>query len=117
MDFELEFDVLNDLYVRPAGHSFFSARMRPEIAVGCINHGPEWAPLGTGTIVDSEGNLDEAGTREKLSDWAAYHTFPDAVKKICHTELTPTQKNQIATRPFSANRKCDFFRNNSHPTL
>ena len=79
MDFDLEFDVLKDLSVRPTGHSFFSARMRPEIAVGCMNHGPDWAHLGTGTIVDSEGNLDEAGTREKSGDWAAYYGDNDGV--------------------------------------
>ncbi len=73
MDFEFEFDVLKDLRIRPTGHSFFSARVRPEIAVGCESHGPEWAHLGTGTIVDSEGNVDEAETREKDSDWAAYY--------------------------------------------
>ncbi len=73
MDFEFEFDVLKDLSISPTGHSFFSARMRPEIAVGCMDHGPEWAPSGTGTIVDSEGNRDEAGTREGSAPWAAYY--------------------------------------------
>jgi hypothetical protein len=73
MDFEFKFDVLEDLQINPTGHSFFSARVTPEIAVGCMNHGPDWAHLGTGTIVDSEGNRDEAGTREKFSDWAAYY--------------------------------------------
>ena len=73
MDFEFDFDVLKDLSIRPTGHSFFSARMRPEIAVGCMDHGPEWAPLGTGTIIDSEGNRDEKETREKFSEWAAYY--------------------------------------------
>lgn len=73
MDFEMDFNVLKDLAISPTGHSFFSARMRPEIAVGCMDHGPEWAPLGTGTIVDSQGNRDEAETREKDSEWAAYY--------------------------------------------
>ncbi len=73
MDFDFEFEVMKDLSVSPTGHSFFSARMRPEIAVGCTDHGPEWAHLGTGTIVDSEGNRDEAGTREKAGDWAAFY--------------------------------------------
>ncbi len=81
MDFNLEFDVLKDLSVRPTGHSFFSARMRPEIAVGCMNHGPELAPLGTGTIVDSDGNRDEAGIREKAGDWAAFYGDNDGVTK------------------------------------
>lgn len=73
MDFEFGFDVLTDLSVSPTGHALFSARMRPEIAVGCMDHGPDWAHLGTGTIVDSEGNRDEEGTREKFADWAAYY--------------------------------------------
>ncbi len=73
MDFDFEFEVMKDLSIRPTGHAFFSARMRPETAVGCMDHGPEWAPLGTGTIVDSEGNRDEDGTREKYSEWAAYY--------------------------------------------
>ncbi len=73
MDFEFDFEVLKDLSIRPTGHSFFSARVKPEIAVGCKDHGPDWAHLGTGTIVDSEGNRDEKETREKPSDWAAYY--------------------------------------------
>lgn len=73
MDFEFVFNVLKDLSISPTGHSFFSVRMRPEIAVGCMNHGPDWAHLGTGTIVDSEGDRDEEGTREKFSEWAAYY--------------------------------------------
>lgn len=73
MDFELYFDVLEDLMIRPTGHSFFSARMRPELAVGCMDHGPEWANLGTGIIVDSQGNVDEEETRETTSEWAAYY--------------------------------------------
>ncbi|MFO7922735.1 MAG: DUF6807 family protein [Bacteroidales bacterium] len=79
MDFEFEFDVQTDLSISPTGHSFFSARMRPELAVGCMDHGPDWAHLGTGTIVDSEGNRDEEGTREKLTDWAAYYGNNDGV--------------------------------------
>ena len=79
MDFDFRFEVLKDLAIRPTGHAFFSARMRPEIAVGCTDHGPEWAPLGTGTIIDSEGNRDEEGTREKESDWAAYYGDNDGV--------------------------------------
>lgn len=73
MDFEFHFEVLVDLAVRATGHYFFSARMTPQLAVGCEQRGPEWAPLGTGRIVDSEGNLDEEGTREKASPWAAYY--------------------------------------------
>jgi hypothetical protein len=73
MDFDIEMNVLKDLFIRPTGHAFFSARVSPAIAVGCPDHGPEWAHLGTGTIVDSEGNVDEKETREKSSVWAAYY--------------------------------------------
>ena len=73
MDFEFRFDVLKDLEVsRPTGHSFFSARMNPEIAVGDTVRGADWAHLGTGQIIDSEGDLNEAGTRQKSTPWAAY---------------------------------------------
>ncbi len=74
MDFEFEFDVLKDLSVSQAtGHSFFSARMNPEIAVGDERMAPDWAHLGTGQIIDSEGNLNEAETRESYAEWAAYY--------------------------------------------
>jgi hypothetical protein len=73
MDFEFDFDVLKDLSISPTGHAFFLARVNSEIAVGCEIHGPEWAHLGTGTIVDSEGNRNEEETREKYSDWMAFY--------------------------------------------
>lgn len=73
MDFEFEFTAMKDIDVRQTGHSFFSARMRPEIAVGSTVHGPEWADMGTGTIVDSKGNRDEADTRGRDADWCAYY--------------------------------------------
>ncbi len=73
MDFTFELTAMKDLLVRQTGHSFFSARMRPEIAVGCERRGGKWAEMGTGTIVDSEGNRDEAGTRAQAADWCAYY--------------------------------------------
>lgn len=73
MDFTIELRAMKDLVVRQTGHSFFSARMRPEIAVGCKVRGAQWAEMGTGTIVDSEGNRDEAGTRDTTADWCAYY--------------------------------------------
>lgn len=73
MDFEFTFQALKDLSIGPTGHSFFSARMSPEIAVGCKQRGADWADRGTGTIVDSLGNRNEAGTRERASDWCAYY--------------------------------------------
>jgi hypothetical protein len=74
MDFSFEFDVLVDLRVSQAtGHSFFSARMNPGIAVGDTVRGAGWAHLGTGQIIDSEGNLNEAETREGYADWAAFY--------------------------------------------
>ena len=77
MDFEIELEAMKDVGIGPTGHSFFSARMRPEIAVGGQDgstHGPEEVrDMGTGTIVDSAGNRNETGIRAKDSDWAAYY--------------------------------------------
>jgi len=74
MDFSFTFDVLVDLRVSQAtGHSFFSARIKPEIAVGDTVRGAGWAYLGTGKIIDSDGNLNESGTREGFADWAAFY--------------------------------------------
>ena len=75
LDFEFEFEVLKDLEVGPTGHSFFSARMRPELSVGDAGHSSEeQAALGTGTIVDSEGNQNEEETRgHSGAAWNAYY--------------------------------------------
>lgn len=73
MDFVFEFEILKDLAIGPTGHSFFSARMRPELAVGDPDRGPDWAHLGTGVIIDSYGNRNESGTREQDADWCAYY--------------------------------------------
>lgn len=73
LDFEFQFEVLEDLEIGPTGHSFFSARMTPALAVGDAGRGPEQATLGTGTMVDSEGNIDEEGTREQRAVWCAYY--------------------------------------------
>lgn len=71
MDFRFDITVEKDLVVGQTGHSFFGARMRPELAVGCEQHGKEWAHLGTGVMVDSQGGRNEEGTREKSADWCA----------------------------------------------
>ena len=71
MDFQFDLTPQKDLVVGQTGHSFFSARMRPELAVGCERLGAKWAPLGTGTIIDSLGGRNEEDTREKAADWAA----------------------------------------------
>jgi len=74
MDFTFEFDVLVDLRVSQAtGHSFFSARVNPSVAVGDTVRGAGWAHLGTGVLIDSEGNLNEEGTRGGFADWAAFY--------------------------------------------
>ena len=73
MDFTFELKALTELVVGQTGHSFFSARVRPEIAVGCQVRGAAWAAMGTGTMVDSQGNRDEAGTRAQAADWCAYY--------------------------------------------
>ena len=91
LDFEFEFEVLKDLEVGPTGHSFFSARMRPELAVGDPNRGPAQAPLGTGTIVDSEGNQNEEETRGHTgAAWNAYygehHGETEGVAIIQHSD-------------------------------
>ena len=69
LDFRFDFEVLQDLRVGPTGHSFFSARMRPELAPGDENRGPDQAPLGTGTIVDSQGNINEEEARGHTGAW------------------------------------------------
>ncbi len=69
LDFQFDFEVLQELRVGPTGHSFFSARMRPELAPGDASRGPEQAPLGTGTILDSEGNVNEAEARGHTGAW------------------------------------------------
>lgn len=75
LDFQFDLEPLADLRVGPTGHSFFSARMRPELAVGCRKLGPALADRGTGTMVDSLGGRNEQGVREKAADWlAAYGT-------------------------------------------
>lgn len=71
MDFHFELKAEKDLLVRQTGHSFFSARMRPEVAVGCTRLGAAWAEQGTGTIVNSLGGRNEEGTRETAADWTA----------------------------------------------
>lgn len=76
MDFQFEIEAMKDLVVRQTGHSFFSARMRPELAVGCRRLGAQWADMGTGVFIDALGNRNEEGTREKAADWcAAYGTI------------------------------------------
>ena len=77
MDFEIELEAMKDIEIGQTGHSFLSARMRPEIAVGSQDGstmGPEEVlARGTGTIVDSAGNRNETGIRGKVQDWAAYY--------------------------------------------
>ena len=62
MDFQFDFEILQDLAVGPTGHSMFSGRMRPELAVD-----------GGGTLVDAHGNLQEEGTRGQSAPWCAYY--------------------------------------------
>lgn len=71
MDFRFEITPETDLVVGQTGHSFFSARMRSELAVGCEKLGKNWAHLGTGKTINSSGGTDEAGTRGKRADWCA----------------------------------------------
>ncbi len=90
LDFEFDFEVLKDLQVGPTGHSFFSARMRPELAPGDEDRGPEQAPLGTGTIVDSEGNVNEEEARGHTgASWSAmfgqHHGETEGLALVQHT--------------------------------
>lgn len=73
LDFEFELEILENVSIGPTGHSFFSVRMTPELAVGCERLGPEQAPLGTGTIVNSDGGIDEEGTAYERAVWCAYY--------------------------------------------
>jgi hypothetical protein len=60
LDFQFDFHILQDLLIQKTGHSLFSARMNPTLAVA-----------GGGTMVDSEGNKNEEGTRGKTASWCA----------------------------------------------
>jgi hypothetical protein len=75
LDFQFDFHILQDLLIQKTGHSLFSARMNPTLAVA-----------GGGTMVDSEGNRNEEGTRGKTASWCAcYGPHPsqtEAVKKL-----------------------------------
>ena len=62
LDFQFDFDILQDLLIQKTGHSLFSARMHPALAVD-----------GGGTLVDADGNLGEEGTRGKSAPWCAYY--------------------------------------------
>jgi hypothetical protein len=89
MDFQFDLVAMHDLVVHQTGHSFFSARMRPELAVGCKRLGAKWADLGTGVFVDALGNRNEAGTREKAADWcAAYGTINGQVEGVAIIQHT-----------------------------
>lgn len=62
LDFQFDFHILQDLHIQKTGHSLFSARMHPKLAVD-----------GGGILVDAEGNRGEEGTRGKTSSWCAYY--------------------------------------------
>lgn len=101
MDFEIELDALLDLRIGPTGHSFFAARMRPELAVGCTSRGAAYAEKGTGTIVDSEGNIDETETFRKDSSWAAYYGRQDGAAEGLAIMQHP--RNSLRGRWFTRN--------------
>jgi hypothetical protein len=62
LDFQFDFHILQDLHIQKTGHSLFSARMNPTIAVD-----------GGGLLIDSDGNRNEEGTRGKSASWCAYY--------------------------------------------
>ena len=62
LDFQFAFHILQDLHIQKTGHSLFSARMNPTLAVD-----------GGGKLVDSDGNVNEEGTRGKTASWCAYY--------------------------------------------
>lgn len=71
MDFRFDITPEKDLEVGQTGHSFFSVRMCRELSVGCARQAKEWAELGTGTVVNSHGAINEEGAREQPADWCA----------------------------------------------
>lgn len=79
LDFRIELEPLKDLVVRQTGHSFFSARMDSRLAVGCNQRGAQWADIGTGTILNAEGERNENGTRAKASNWCVYFGTRDGI--------------------------------------
>ncbi len=101
MDFEIEIEAMLDLRIGQTGHSFFSARMRPELAVGCTQRGAAYADRGTGTIVDSKDNRDESGTFRKDSSWCAYYgKQADAIEGLA---LMQHPQNTLSGRWFTRN--------------
>ncbi len=107
LDFQFDFEVLEDLRVGPTGHSFFSVRMRPELAPGDEQRGPEQAPLGTGTIVDSAGNVNEDEARGHTGAWwsamfGQHHGATEGVAIVQHPD------NPLAPAPWF-NRNYGFL--------
>lgn len=63
IDFNIRLDMLTDVKIEKTNHSFFSARMAPDLSAA-----------NGGTLVNAEGNLGEAGdqgTFGKRSPWMA----------------------------------------------
>ncbi len=68
---DFQFELTPEVYLRvgPTGHSFFSVRVRPELAVGSPRMAAGLTSVATGTIIDSRGGRNEAEIREKKADW------------------------------------------------
>lgn len=61
IDFEITLNALTDVTIMKTGHSLFSARMATDLTV-----------QNGGTMINAEGDKNEEGTREKISDWIDY---------------------------------------------
>ena len=61
MDFDVRLTALQDLQIAKAKHSFFALRVAPDIS-----------PVGGGTLINSAGDVGEAGTYGKHANWCGY---------------------------------------------
>jgi hypothetical protein len=61
IDFDTEITALCDISIAKAKHSFFAVRVAPDIA-----------PIGGGTLINSENGIGETGTFGKHARWCGY---------------------------------------------
>jgi hypothetical protein len=61
LDFDVRLTALQDLQIAKAKHSFFALRVAPDLS-----------PTGGGTLINSAGDVGEAGTYGKPASWCGY---------------------------------------------